>query len=167
MIIRMETSPERRSCNVLLVEDETSDIRIITSTLRQNPSIEVTIVRDGEEAMDYLKSRIEPSAGTILPSIILLDIHLPRKTGWELLSEIRAHPLLRHIPVVILATSSADRDVFRAYQATANAFVTKPGNLDDFVSILQAVSAFWFSQACLPKPRTPSPEEKQWPKQVF
>jgi CheY-like chemotaxis protein len=84
------------------------------------------------------------------PALILLDLNLPRKTGHEVLAEIKEDPALRHIPVVVLSSSSSERDVSSAYELHANCYLTKPMDLDSFADTLQSIERFWLSMAELP-----------------
>lgn len=99
--------------------------------------------------MDYLHSKGK-YAGTACPDIILLDINLPKKNGFEVLTEIREEPALKHIPVIILTTSSSRKDIVRAYDLCANCYITKPIDLDDFFKIIRSIEDFWFTIARLP-----------------
>jgi chemotaxis family two-component system response regulator Rcp1 len=135
---------------VLLVEDNPGDVRLTQEVLRESrvPS-EVQVASDGEQALEYLHSRGE-YADRVTPSLVLLDLNLPRKSGLEVLAECKSHDSLRRVPVVVLSGSSATHDVARAYDLHANAYVTKPLELTEFIAALRAVEAFWLDLATLP-----------------
>jgi CheY-like chemotaxis protein len=89
-------------------------------------------------------------AGTPNPDLILLDLNIPKRSGFEVLEHIKADSLFRHIPVIILTSSKADGDVFRGYSSYANAYVTKPANLDQYFTVVRIINEFWLSTARLP-----------------
>lgn len=131
---------------LLLVEDTPADIALAQAALAdaQEPHTFLPF-SDGETALEYLTSR--PDA---LPDLILLDLNLPRMNGRELLAEIKSSADLRHIPVVILTTSSELRDRRDAYAGHANSFVTKPANLDDYSRTMRDIVHYWFATVSLP-----------------
>jgi two-component system response regulator len=132
---------------VLLVEDNPADVRLTMEALRESQSpVKLHVVEDGIEAMAFLRA---PSAQAPRPDIVLLDLNLPRKDGREVLQEIRRDDALRHIPVVILTTSQAEQDVLKAYQLSANAYITKPVDLDQFFNVVRSIDGFWFRTARL------------------
>ncbi|MDQ2711810.1 MAG: response regulator [Acidobacteriota bacterium] len=134
---------------ILLVEDCPSDVRLIREALKGTPvSVELTVALDGVEAMEYLyQSEIGASAR---PDLILLDLNLPRKNGREVLAEVKASPKLKQIPVLVMTSSHADEDISQAYSLNANCYITKPGDLDDYVNVVRAIEEFWFLTATLP-----------------
>ena len=103
-------------------------------------------VEDGEELMDYLLSRGKYSgaAARPQPGLILLDLNMPRKDGREALKEIKSHPDLRRIPVVVLTTSKADEDIIRTYDLGGNSFISKPVTFDGLVDVLKTLGKYWF-----------------------
>jgi CheY-like chemotaxis protein len=135
---------------VLLVEDNPGDVRLTQEVLRESrvPS-EVQVASDGEQALDYLQARGE-YADRPRPSLVLLDLNLPRKSGLEVLAECKSDDALRRVPVVVLSGSSATHDVARAYDLHANAYVTKPLDLSEFIAALRAIEGFWLDLATLP-----------------
>jgi CheY-like chemotaxis protein len=135
---------------ILLVEDNPADVRLTVEALKeaQTPS-NLHVVDDGVEAMTFLRS---PSPQSPRPDLILLDLNLPRMDGREVLNEIKRDESLRHIPVVILTTSQAEQDVLKSYQLAANAFVTKPVDLDQFFKVVRSIDRFWFRTARLAHP---------------
>jgi CheY-like chemotaxis protein len=135
---------------ILLVEDNPADIRLTIEALRENRvQINLYIARDGEEAMAFL-NRIEPFEDAVRPDLILLDLNLPKKDGREVLEEIKRHPSLRRIPVVVLTTSSAEADILKSYDLHANCFITKPVDLDQFLKVIRSIEEFWLAIVKLP-----------------
>jgi chemotaxis family two-component system response regulator Rcp1 len=136
---------------ILLVEDNPGDVRLTIealkdATVRNN----LHVARDGVEAIAFLRhdgDRPHPQA-----DLILLDLNLPRKDGREVLEEIKQDDLLRHIPVVILTTSQAEQDVRLSYQLRANAFITKPVDLDQFFRVVKSIEHFWLDAVKLSRP---------------
>ncbi len=113
---------------------------------------DVSRVKDGEELMDYLRHHGEYTAegSSPGPSLILLDLNMPRKDGREALREIKADAMLRHIPVVVLTTSRAEEDVVRSYQCGVNSFITKPVTFQGLVEAMKALGRYWFEVVELP-----------------
>jgi chemotaxis family two-component system response regulator Rcp1 len=131
---------------ILLVEDNLADVRLTREILGlAGVSGELTVARDGVEALAALRA-----PGAALPALVLLDLNLPRKSGLEVLAEIKADPVLRSVPVVVLTTSRAESDVVRAYELHANAYVAKPLGLAGLSETLGAFAAFWLRTATLP-----------------
>ncbi len=135
---------------ILLVEDSPSDVRLIREALRDTPAnLQITLAGDGIEAMEYLHRSVSGQARR--PDLVLLDFNLPRKNGREVLAEIKASPELKQIPVLVLTSSQADEDVNEAYSLNANCYITKPSDLDAYVSVVRAIEGFWFLTATLPE----------------
>jgi two-component system, chemotaxis family, response regulator Rcp1 len=135
---------------ILLVEDNPGDVRLTREALREGKiHNNLAVVEDGVEALRYLRSE-GPHAGAPRPDVILLDLNLPRKDGREVLEEVKADPELRTIPVVVLTSSDAERDVVRAYDLHANCYVTKPVDLEQFINVVKSIESFWFSIVKLP-----------------
>jgi two-component system, chemotaxis family, response regulator Rcp1 len=134
---------------VLLVDDNPADTDLARDTLAGClwPS-QVRAVADGEQAMAFLR-RLGEYANEGSPDLVILDLNMPRKDGRAVLAEVKADPLLRTTPIVVFSTSRAGRDVACSYELGANSYVSKPGNLHDFVSAVQSISAFWFGCAHL------------------
>jgi chemotaxis family two-component system response regulator Rcp1 len=138
------------SVEILLVEDNLGDIRLTQVALKDSKIANtLNVVKDGVDALAYLR-REGPFANAVRPDIILLDLNLPRKDGREVLEEIKADEILRRIPVVVLTTSSADEDIIRSYNLHANCFITKPVDLNSFVTIVKSIEHFWFQIVKLP-----------------
>jgi chemotaxis family two-component system response regulator Rcp1 len=138
------------SIDILLVEDNPGDVRLTREALKDAKVLnEVYVAQDGVEAMQFLRKQgAFPNAP--MPDMILLDLNLPKKDGRQVLAEIKGDPKLRHIPVVILTTSKADEDIIKTYNLHANAYITKPVDLDRFIEIIHTLEEFWFSIVKLP-----------------
>ena len=136
---------------ILLVEDNPGDARLAVEALKESKVHNILHhVKDGVEAMDFLRRRKE-YGNVPPPDLILLDLNLPRKDGREVLGEIKEDPELRLVPVVILTTSAAERDLVKTYDLHANAYVIKPLDLDQFIEVVQAIESFWFMVVKLPQ----------------
>ncbi|MEU8716906.1 response regulator [Streptomyces sp. NPDC048663] len=127
-----------RPYDVLLVEDDEADAMLIQDALQARGARRLTQVQDGVAGLEYLRDRANPR-----PDLIVLDLNMPRMNGRELLAVIKEDEDLRTIPVVVLTTSSAPEDVSGAYRKHANAYVTKPVNLDDFERAVQSIDMFY------------------------
>jgi len=139
-----------RAIEVLLVEDNEGDARLAQEALRDGKfRVGYNHVWDGEEAMDFLRRKGKHTAAP-RPDIILLDLNLPRMDGREVLAEIKKDDDLKRIPVVILTTSSAERDVLCAYGLYANCYVTKPVTMVEFIKAVTAIEEFWLTIVKLP-----------------
>ncbi len=133
------------SIDILLVEDNPGDVRLTKEALKDAKVLnDVYVAKDGVEAMQFLHKE-KPFKDAPVPDIILLDLNLPRKDGREVLAEVKADPKLKHIPIVILTTSKADEDIIKTYNLHANAYITKPVDLNRFVEIIHALEEFWFT----------------------
>src|ERR687895_105183 len=136
---------------ILLVEDNPGDARLAVEALKESKvSNKLYHVEDGVEAMDLLHRRGEYVEAST-PDLILLDLNLPRKDGREVLEEIKGDPELRLVPVVVLTTSAAERDLIKSYNLHANAYVIKPIDLDRFIEVVRAIESFWFTIVKLPQ----------------
>lgn len=135
---------------VLLVEDNPGDVQLTRIALEDSKiSIHLNVVEDGVEAMAFLRKQ-EKYAMAAHPDIVLLDLNLPRKDGREVLAEIKEDENLKRIPVVILTTSQAEEDILEAYNLSANCYITKPVDFDQFVKIVKSIENFWFAIVKLP-----------------
>ena len=140
-----------RPIEILLVEDNPGDVRLTKEALKDARVINnLHVAGDGIEALDFLK-RLEKHRNAIRPDLILLDLNLPKKDGREVLSEIKADPGLRQIPVVILTTSKAEEDILKTYDLHANCYITKPVDLEKFIEVISAIEDFWLSIVKLPR----------------
>jgi CheY-like chemotaxis protein len=128
---------------ILLVEDNPGDARLTREALRDaRVRNHLHVAADGVEALAFLR-RQGKHAAVAKPDLILLDLNLPKKDGREVLEEIKQDDQLRHIPVVILTTSQAERDIAESYRLRANAYVTKPVDLEQFLRVVQSIEHFW------------------------
>jgi len=135
---------------ILLVEDNADSAELTMDTLREGRvRNRVRWVEDGEEALAVLR-RQGAHAAAPRPDLILLDLHLPRKGGMEVLAEIKQHPDWKRIPVVIMTASTAEKDVLAAYDHHANCFVTKPLDMDKFMEVIRSIEDFWLTIVRLP-----------------
>ena len=136
--------------NILLVEDNPADVRLTQEVLRETElDFVMQLARDGEQAMQILRKQA-PFEDAQTPDLVLLDLNLPRKDGREVLAEVKADPDLRRIPVLVLSTSKAERDILTCYELHANCYLTKPVDLDQFGQLVQSLQQFWFGMAMLP-----------------
>jgi len=135
---------------ILLVEDSPDDIVLTTEALKDGKiRNRISVVEDGEEAMAFLR-RQGKNAAAPRPDLILLDLNLPRKSGLEVLAEVKQDSSLRRIPVVIMTSSKDQHDVLRAYNCHANCYVTKPVDLDQFIGVVKSIESFWLTVVKLP-----------------
>ncbi|TDD30171.1 response regulator [Actinomadura sp. KC06] len=136
---------------ILLVEDDPGDVLLTVEALEHNKVRNALhVVNDGEQAMAFLRQEGE-YADVPRPDLVLLDLNLPRKDGREVLGEIKADPGLRPIPVVVLTTSEAEEDILRSYHLHANAYVTKPVDFDQFISVVRRIDDFFVTVVKLPR----------------
>ncbi len=147
----MSNANESLPIEILLIEDNPGDVRLTREILRDSRVRNSLIaVKDGEEAMNYLYRR-SPFEKALRPDLILLDLNLPRISGLEILGKIKSDNDLRAIPVVILTTSQAEKDIQAGYDAYANAYITKPVSLEQFSRIIQSIEGFWLEIVKLPR----------------
>ena len=147
----MQTFKNVRAVQILLVEDNPGDVRLTVEALKEAKVLnKLTVVKDGIEALSLLR-RQGQHAGAVRPDLILLDLNLPRKDGREVLAEIKADDNLKHIPVVILTTSQDEQDVLKSYNLYANCYITKPVDLDQFITVVKSIEDFWLGIVVLPK----------------
>lgn len=143
-----------RPVEILLIEDNEADVRLTREGIKEAKiNNNLYVVRDGEEAMDFLNKE-HPYEDVVTPDLILLDLNLPKKDGREVLEEIKNNEELAHIPIVILTTSEAEKDIVRSYKLHANCYVTKPMGIEQFVEVISAIENFWFSIVKLPSEET-------------
>jgi two-component system response regulator len=145
------TTPAANPIDVLLVEDDPGD-ELMTREAFEDNKIGNTlhVVRDGEEALDFLYRRGDHTEAP-RPDLILLDLNLPKYDGRQVLEKIKSDPELAHIPVVVLTTSAAEEDILRSYKLHANAYVTKPVDLDQFIAAVRQIDDFFVQVVRLPR----------------
>lgn len=142
-----------QSIVILLAEDDADDRNLVQAALKQARLLnELHMVEDGEVPMDYLRhrGRYTDPASAPRPGVILLDLNMPRKDGREALAEIKADPVLRAIPVVILTTSTAEEDIVRTYCSGASSYIPKPVTFDALVKVMKTLGTYWFDIMQLP-----------------
>lgn len=132
-----------RDVHVLLVEDDPADVLMTQEAFEHHKILNpLHVVNDGAEALRFLR-REEPHTDAPRPSLVLLDLNLPRIDGREVLAEIKTDPVLRSIPVVVLTTSAAEEDIVRSYDTHANGYVTKPVDFTRFMDVVQQIDNFF------------------------
>jgi CheY-like chemotaxis protein len=139
-----------RTVHILLVEDNEGDV-LLTQEAFENAKVsnKISVVRDGQEAINFLnKEGIYANENE--PDFLLLDINLPKINGIEVLQFIKEDINLRHIPVIMLSTSCADKDIMSSYEHHANCYITKPLNVENLFNVISQIQSFWFSVAKLP-----------------
>ncbi len=146
----MRRSQGGRAVEILLVEDNPADVRLTIEVFKDSRiTNHISVVTDGEEALAFLRKKgkyvDEPR-----PDLVLLDLNLPKKDGREVLGEIKAAPELKTIPVIVLTTSDADQDVWKAYDSGVNSYITKPVDLEQFIGICRSIEDFWLTIVKLP-----------------
>ena len=144
---------QARQLHMLLVEDNPGDVRLTRESLKENKIlVNLDVVGDGVEAMAFLRKQGKYSDAPE-PDLILLDLNLPLKDGREVLAEIKNDPELHRIPVVILTTSATESDIIKSYNLYANAYVTKPLDMEQFGRITRSIEEFWLTIVKLPPHR--------------
>ena len=139
-----------RPINILLVEDNPGDIRLTKEVLKEGKiRNELNVVVDGEEAISYLK-KLDKFKDADTPDIILLDLNLPKKDGREVLAEIKENEKLKTIPVIVLTTSSSEKDVLKMYEQHANCYIMKPVDFGQFINVVKSIENFWLTIVKLP-----------------
>jgi two-component system, response regulator len=134
-----------------MAEDDEDD-RILTqeAIVAAGANLRVDFVEDGEDLLAYLRHEGAYAGRRGLPALVLLDLNMPRKSGYEALQDIRQDAALKYLPVIVLSTSSREEDIARSYRSGANAFITKPTSFDDYVAICRQLYGFWFQTVQLP-----------------
>ena len=144
------TTEQLALVEILLVEDDPGDVLMTREAFAEHKvGNNLTVVSDGAEALAYLR-REGGYANAVRPDLILLDLNLPKYDGRQLLEKIKSDPDLNHIPVVVLTTSSAEEDILRSYKLHANAYVTKPVDLDQFMNAVRQIDEFFVQVVRLP-----------------
>lgn len=136
---------------VLLVEDDEDDVLLTQEALKDSKVIvSMAVAPDGDDALKRLR-RQPPFEDAPIPDLILLDLNLPRVSGREVLKELKADPVLKKIPVVVLTTSAADTDILKCYDLGANCYITKPVDFEQFQRIIKVIDEFWLTIVKLPR----------------
>ncbi len=139
-----------KSLQILLVEDNEGDVRLIKEAFNEsNIDKSFSVAKDGEDALNYLYRKGQ-YADTPRPDIIFLDINLPKKNGFEVLERIKNDPDLKRIPVIMLSSSSSEDHIHKSYELSANCYVTKPVDFDEYTEVVKTIEDFWFDKAKLP-----------------
>lgn len=137
--------------HILLVEDNEGDILLTTEALEEGKIInKISVVKDGKQAIDFLKKQGEYTTAET-PHLILLDINLPKKNGHEVLKFIKTEESIKHLPVIMLTTSSSEKDIVESYKSYANCYITKPIEIQDFIGAIAKIKSFWFTIVQLPE----------------
>ncbi len=140
-----------RQVEILLVEDNPGDVRLTQEALKDGTiPVNLSVAADGVEAIEFLthKGRFQEAP---VPDLVLLDLNLPRKSGREVLKEIKESVELRQLPVIVMTTSRAEQDILHAYDLNANCYITKPLDLDEFLDVVHTIEDFWLKIATLPR----------------
>ncbi len=146
----MVSERQVRPIDILLVEDSPADVRLTQEALKEAKVLnELHVVHDGVEAMAFLRKQGKYAPAPD-PDLVLLDLNLPKKDGREVLAEIKEDDNLKRIPVVVITTSGAEEDVVRSYSLHANAYVTKPVDLKQFLEVIRSIERFWLAVVTLP-----------------
>ena len=146
---------------ILLAEDDSDDRLLLKDAMAEcSWSGELHCVENGEELLDYLlrRGQYQPPAQAPRPGLILLDLNMPRKDGREVLAEVKGDPDLKRIPVVILTVSQAEQDILESYNLHANCYITKPVDLDRFLTVVKSIEDFWLTIVKLPPAGRPMPD---------
>ena len=147
----MSTAVSMKPVQILLVEDNPGDVRLTQAALAEGKVQNILhVARDGVEAMEFLR-RGPNFLQAPRPDLVLLDLNLPRKSGREVLKEIKDDPNLRCIPVIVLTSSEAEEDILKSYNLHANGYVAKPVDFAKFVQVMKIIEEFWFTIVKLPR----------------
>ena len=149
-MVNEETRRRTRPFNILLVEDNPADVVLAVEAMKES-SIphSLSIVSDGDKAISYML-REGRYADVHRPDIVILDLNLPKKHGFQVLKEIKENPHLRCIPVIIMSTSSDQNDIRHACELKANSYIVKPLNFERFLKVIRSIMDYWFNTAILP-----------------
>ena len=135
---------------IMLIEDNPGDVELIQEALQHGRVLNrISVAGDGEVALDFM-NRAPGFENAPHPDLILLDLNIPKKDGFEVLQEIKKHPVMSRVPVVILTSSQADRDILKSYNLGANCFISKPVDVDEFLGVVRSAGEFWLSIVKLP-----------------
>lgn len=141
---------QARPAEILLVEDNPGDVELIQEAVQSGKVVNrISVATDGEIATSFLR-RTGGFENAPRPDLILLDLNIPKKDGFEVLAEIREHPDTSRIPVVVLTSSEATRDILKSYNLRANCFISKPVDVDEFLGAIRSLGNFWLTIVKLP-----------------
>ncbi len=139
-----------RPVEILLVEDNPGDVRLTREAFKEaRLASRLSVVSDGVEALAFLRHQGK-FTGAVKPDMILLDLNLPKKSGLEVLADLKRDNNLRRTPVVVLSTSCAEKDVRRSYELHANCYISKPVDLETFIRVVHSIEEFWLTRVALP-----------------
>lgn len=142
---------EEQKYTILLIEDNPGDVRLTQEFLKDNKHLnKLFAVFDGDEGIKYLRKQ-EPYQNEPFPSLVILDLNLPKKNGFEVLKEIKSDKELKHLPVIILTSSEAETDIQLCYDLHANCYISKPVDFEDFAKLFNSLIDFWCRMARVPK----------------
>ena len=145
-----ELKLNNRQISILLVEDNPGDVLLTREALSEIMTQDsLNVARDGKEALDYLDKAYNDSKKQ-LPDMILLDLNLPKINGHEVLQKIKSDTRFLRIPVIVLSTSAQEQDILKSYNTHANAYLTKPIEMDNFINVIKSLNEFWFGHVTLP-----------------
>lgn len=151
--MRDETLKNKKPAVILLVEDDLGDQELTRRALKhESVHVDLRIVHDGEQAMEYLlrSGEFADPEKSPAPDLILLDLNMPRKNGREVLSDLRKNDRLSRIPVVVLTTSEQEADILRSYDLGCNSYIQKPVDIEQFTESVRRLGAYWFDVVTLP-----------------
>jgi two-component system, chemotaxis family, response regulator Rcp1 len=152
----MSLRQSNQAFDILVCEDNLGDVYIITNALQESKiAYNLHHVANGEAAMAYLQQKGDYQAVS-RPDLVLLDLNLPKKPGFEVLEEIKSDPQLKAIPVIIFTSSKAEQDILKCYQLYASCFVTKPFDFEEFVGAIKKIENFWLNLVQLPPKFAPN-----------
>ena len=147
----MDLSTMGKPIEILLVEDNAADVRLTIEALKDaKVSNRLSVAVDGVDALAFLRQQGKYRR-TPLPDLILLDLNLPKKDGREVLAEVKADETLKAIPIVVLTTSRAEQDIIKSYNLHANCYITKPVDLEQFLTVVRSIENFWLTVVTLPR----------------
>src|SRR5437764_10021481 len=149
-----------KAITILMADDDPDDRMLTRDALTESRLLnDFETVEDGEDLMDYLlhRGKFSGDQERARPGLILLDLNMPRKDGREALREIKSHPELHSIPVVVMTTSKAEEDILSTYNLGANSFITKPVTFEGLVDVLKVIGRYWFGVVELPRNETHAP----------
>lgn len=131
---------------ILIAEDNPADVRLVQEIFKEGKMlVDLVVAKDGIDVMSYLKKDLR------IPDLILLDLNMPKKSGHEVLQEIKSDDALKHIPVIVMTISKTEEDILKSYNLHANAYIVKPVELNQFINAVKSIENFWLTVVRLPK----------------